>query len=66
METANPAESSEGEITFEPEDKRASDLLRFELDVPSKLAVCCADVLVLMTITADSFHESPLAGLCLT
>jgi len=62
METAKPALSSDGEVTFEPEDKRASDLLNLELDAPSRLAVVCADVLVLMTITADSFHESPLAG----
>jgi len=62
METARPAESSEGEITFEPEDKRASDWLNLELEAPSKLAVWAADVFVLMTITADSFHESPLAG----
>src|SRR5581483_4686963 len=62
METAKPAESSEGEFTFEPEDRRASDWLNFELDMLNRVAVVCADVLVLMTITADSFHESPLAG----
>jgi hypothetical protein len=62
IETAKPALSSDGEVTFEPEDKRASDLLNLELEAPSRLAVVCADVLVLMTITADSFHESPLAG----
>jgi hypothetical protein len=62
METAKPAESSDGETTFEPEDKRASDWLNLALEAPSRLAVCCADVFVLMTITADSFHESPLAG----
>jgi hypothetical protein len=66
IETAKPAESSDGETTFEPEDKRASDWLNLLLDMPSKLAVVCADVLVLMTITADSFHESPLAGFCIT
>src|SRR5438477_12536112 len=62
IETARPALSSDGETTFEPEDRRASDLLNIALELPSKLAVVCADVLVLMTITADSFHESPLAG----
>src|SRR3569833_496240 len=63
METARPAESSDGEFTFEPEDKRASDWLNLVLDAPSRFAVVCADVFVLMTITTDSFHESPLAGL---
>jgi hypothetical protein len=62
IETAKPALSSAGETTFEPEDKRASEALNLELDCPSNCAVACADVLVLMTITADSFHESPLAG----
>jgi hypothetical protein len=65
IETANPALSSAGEVIFEPEDKRARDLLNMALDCPSNVALDCADVFVFMTIT-DSFHESPLAGFCIT
>jgi hypothetical protein len=32
IETANPALSSAGEVIFEPEDKRARDLLNIEVD----------------------------------
>jgi hypothetical protein len=35
IETARPALSSAGEFTFEPEDKRASEALNIELDLPS-------------------------------
>jgi hypothetical protein len=50
IETASPALSSAGEVIFEPEDKRASDMLKAELDCSSKEAVVCADMFVLITI----------------
>src|SRR5215212_2871382 len=59
VETARPAASSSGETIFEPEDKRASDLLSIEEDSASKRELACADVFVLITILTDSFHESP-------
>jgi hypothetical protein len=64
MDTANPALSSCGEFTFEPEDSSSSDLLRALLDFSSNAEVCSADTFVFITspITVDSFHESPLAG----
>jgi len=61
IETAKPALSSAGEVIFEPEDKRASDWLNMELDWASNVAVDCADMFVLITIT-NSFRESPREG----
>jgi hypothetical protein len=61
IETAKPAGSSEGEVICEPEDRRASDELKFALFLSNCEAAFNADMFVLMTIT-DSFHESPLAG----
>jgi hypothetical protein len=63
MDTAKPALSSAGEVIFEPEDKRASDLLNMALDWLNKVAVVCADMFVLITIT-NSFRESPRQGHC--
>jgi hypothetical protein len=61
MDTARPALSSDGLTIFDPDDRRASDWLKFMLFCESWLDAFSADMLVLMTIT-DSFHESPLAG----
>src|SRR5688572_5996819 len=60
METARPAASSSAEMIFEPEDKRASDLLSIEEDSESKRALLCAEMLVLMTI--QSFRRLPSRG----
>ena len=51
MDTARPAASSSGEVIFEPEDKRASDLDNIEDDSSSKRALLEADTFVLITIT---------------
>src|SRR4051812_47361923 len=50
IETASPALSSAGETTFEPDDKRARDLLSCVEDCMSRFALLWADRLVLMTI----------------
>jgi hypothetical protein len=50
VETANPAASSSGEIIFDPEDKRDSDLLRAVDDSDRRRELVSAAVLVLMTI----------------
>ena len=63
MDTAKPALSSAGEVILEPEDRRASDLLNKLLDWLNKVAVVCADMFVLITIT-NSFRESPRQGHC--
>jgi hypothetical protein len=39
IETARPALSSAGEVIFEPEDKRARDLLSCDEDCMSRLAL---------------------------
>jgi len=58
METARPALSSAGEVTFEPDDKRARDLLSIEEDCMSRFALLCADRLVLMTIITLSVSRT--------
>jgi len=50
METAKPAASSAGEVIFEPEDKRASDLANIAEESESKRALVRADIFVLITI----------------
>src|SRR5882757_5185357 len=60
-ETARPAASSSGDVIFEPEDRRASDLASMLCDAARFRAPVCADMFVLITIT-DSFHESPPGG----
>jgi len=47
IETARPALSSDGEVIFEPEDRRASDWLNLVLDSPSSCDACSDDVLCL-------------------
>src|SRR6187401_2496619 len=60
IDTARPAASSSGDTIFEPEDKRASDLLSIEEDSESKRALLCAEMLVLITI--QSFRRLPSNG----
>src|SRR5262245_41467598 len=60
-DTAVPAASSSGEISFEPEDKRASDLDSIDEDSESKRALLSADVFVLITILT-LFREAPRLG----
>jgi hypothetical protein len=62
METAKPALSSAGEVTFEPEDKRASDWLNMALDWASNVAVDCADMFVFITILTLSVSR-PVKGI---
>ena len=57
METASPAESSAGEVIFEPDESRARDCESFCEDFHNCVAADCAVMFVFMTI-ADSFHES--------
>ncbi|MFO1475823.1 MAG: hypothetical protein U1F98_04125 [Verrucomicrobiota bacterium] len=57
IETARPALSSAGEVIFEPEDSLARDLLNSELEAPSKPALVCADMFVLMTILTPSMSH---------
>ena len=48
MDTAAPAASSEGEINFDPDDKRASDFCNPWVLSPRVRAVKAEDVLVLI------------------
>jgi hypothetical protein len=61
IETARPALSSSGEVIFEPDDRRARDLLNIVLEAWSNVALDCADVFVLMTILTPSMSH-PLRG----
>jgi len=65
MDTAKPALSSAGEVIFEPEDKRARDLLNSELDWLSSCALVCADMFVFITILTPSLSH-PLRGFVFT
>jgi hypothetical protein len=51
-------------MIFEPEDRRASDLLNAVLDSESNRALLCADMFVLMTILTPSMSH-PLRGFVL-
>jgi len=62
METARPALSSEGEVTFDPEESSANELDNIVVDCARYCAVDCADRFVLITITNYSFRESPREG----
>jgi hypothetical protein len=62
IETARPALSSAGELIFDPEDKRASDMLNAELDCSSNDAVDCADMFVFITILLTPSMSHPLRG----
>jgi hypothetical protein len=61
IDTARPALSSAGEVIFEPDERRARDLLNMLLDALSNVALDCADVFVLMTILTPSMSH-PLRG----
>ena len=61
METASPAASSAGEVIFEPEDKRASDLASMLEESASKLALLNADMFVLITMITLSVSH-PVRG----
>jgi hypothetical protein len=50
IETASPAASSAGELIFDPDESRASECERRCEEAPSKFAVDCAIMFVLMTI----------------
>jgi hypothetical protein len=64
MDTANPALSSDGEFTLDPEDNSSSDLLSALLDFSNNAEVCSADTFVLITspilLTPSMSH--PLRG----
>jgi hypothetical protein len=62
IETAKPALSSDGELTFEPDDNWASELLNIELDFARYWAVDCADRFVLITIYTLSVSR-PVKGI---
>ncbi len=49
-------------MIFEPEERRASDLLNAVLDADSRLALLCADTFVLMTILLTPSMSHPLRG----
>src|ERR1700742_2101711 len=51
MDSDKPAGSSAGEVIFEPEDKRASDLFSIEVEAARLLALVAADTFVLIIIT---------------
>src|SRR3990172_9534651 len=62
MDTARPATSSSGETIFDPDERRASDLLNNALDSESNRALLCADTLVLMTILLTPSLSPPFRG----
>jgi hypothetical protein len=53
METANPAESSAGEVILEPEESSAKDLESNWDDRSNCVAAICADRFVLITMRFD-------------
>jgi hypothetical protein len=64
MDTANPALSSDGEFTLEPDDNSSSDLLSMLLDFSNSEEVCSADTFVFITnpiLTTPSVSH-PLRG----
>jgi hypothetical protein len=62
MDTANPALSSEGEVIFDPDERRWSDCASMFDECIKSVEVLCAWRFVLITITTYSFRESPREG----
>ena len=64
METAKPAASSSGEVIFEPEDNRDSDLANMLDDSESNRELLAADTFVLITIMDPSVSHLSEERIC--